>query len=159
VAEIGVIMCSRTIKIYGITILLSILIFGCGNKNPEEISSMIRVSYPASQEVPVGLGVEIELTNESKYCVIFPQVTGMTIYTMRDGKEIEVNNLIVIMGNENMPLGPKDEIFSKRSIGVVPDTSNLSITSPTQFFVRLNGYLCDDESVKIAKVILFTVVP
>lgn len=152
-------MGSRIIKIYGITILFSILVLGCGNKNPEEISSMIRVSYPVSQEVPLGLGLEIELTNESKYCVIFPQVTGMAIYTMQDGKEIEVNNLIVIMGSENMPLEPRDEIFSKRSIDVVPDTSNLSITSPTQFFVRLNGYLCDDESIKIVKIIPFTVVP
>ena len=120
---------------------------------------MIRVSYPASQEVPVGLGMDIELKNESKYCVMFPVVTGMTIYTVQDGKEIEVKNLVVIMGSENVPLGPKGEVFSMRFISIVPDTSSLSIKEPTQFFARLNGYLCDDESVKIVKEVPFTVVP
>ena len=152
-------MWSRTIKIYSVTLLLSILILGCGNKTPEEIASMIDVSYPALQEVPVGLGMDIELKNESKYCVMFPVVTGMTIYTVQDGKEIEVKNLVVIMGSENVPLGPKGEVFSMRFINIVPDTSSLSIKEPTQFFARLNGYLCDDESVKIVKEVPFTVVP
>ncbi len=157
--EIGIIMLKRSIKIYSITLLFSMVLLGCGSKTPDEIASMIIVSYPATQEVPAGLGMQIRLINDSEYCIMFPVVTGMTIYTMQDEKEVEVKNLINTIGNENVNLNPKDEIFSTLTIGVVPDTSNLSITAPTQFFVRLSGYLCDDESVKIIKEIPFTVVP
>lgn len=152
-------MLKWSIKIYSITLLFSIVLLGCGSKTPEEIASMITVSYPASQEISAGLGMQIRLINESEYCIIFPVVTGMTIYTMQDGKEIEVKNLINTIGNEKVNLNPKDEIFSTLTIGVVPDISSLSITDPTQFFVRMDGYLCDDESVKIIKEIPFTVVP
>ncbi|HNB55297.1 MAG TPA: hypothetical protein PK530_25320 [Anaerolineales bacterium] len=150
----------KTTKVYGIVLLFSMLLIGCGNnRTPDVIATMIDVSYPASREVPTGSGIEIQLTNESEYCVIFPVVTGMTIYTVENGEEIKVGNLVVVMGDENVPLGPKDEIFSMRQISIVPDTTGLSISKPTQFFARLTGYLCDDESVKIIKEIPFTVIP
>jgi hypothetical protein len=151
-------------KYYGLNFLIimaSFLLLGCASKTPEEIAAKIRVSYPVSQEISkaAGVGIEMDLINESNYCVIFPQVSGMTIYTEKSGSRLEVNNLITIMGDENLVVNSQGEIFSKRSVDIAPDVSGITITAPTQFFVSLSGYLCDDENVKIIKVIPFTVTP
>jgi hypothetical protein len=151
-------------KYYGLNFLIVMALFlllGCASKTPEEIAAKIRVSYPVSQEISkaAGVGIEIDLINESNYCVIFPQVSGMTIYTEKSGNRLEVKNLITIMGDENLIVNSQGEIFSKRSVDVVPDVSGITITAPTQFFVSLSGHLCDDENVKIIKVIPFTVTP
>ena len=140
---------------------ISVLLLGCASKNPEEIASKIQVDFPVSQEISkaAGTGWDVELTNESNYCVIFPLVTGMTIYTEDAGNRLEVENLLNIIGSENLEVNSRGKIFSKRSVGIVPDLSNITITEPTQFFVSLSGYLCDDENVKIIKLIPFTVIP
>ena len=151
-------------KYYGLNFLIitaSFLLLGCASNSPEEIAAKIRVSYPVSQEISKaeGVGIEMYLINESNYCVMFPLVSGMTIYTEQSGSRFEVKNLITIMGDENLIVDSQGEIFSKRSVDVVPDVSGIPITAPTQFFVSLSGYLCDDENVKIIKVIPFTVSP
>ncbi len=142
-------------------IMASVLLLGCANDEPEEIISKIQVSYPVSQEISKasGVGIRIELINESKYCVIFPIVTGMKIYTEQNGSQLEVENLINIIGDQNINLNPKDEIFSLLFVDIVPDLSAITITEPTQFFVSLSGYLCDDKNVEITKIIPFTVIP
>ena len=142
-------------------ILASVLLLGCANDESEEIISKIQVSYPVSQEISKasGVGIRIELINESKYCVIFPIVTGMKIYTEQNGSQLEVENLINIIGDQNINLNPKDEIFSLLFVDIVPDLSAITITEPTQFFVSLSGYLCDDKNVEITKIIPFTVIP
>jgi hypothetical protein len=142
-----------------IAVIIVILLTGCRSKDPEEISSTIQVSYPISQEMPVGSGISIELTNRSNYCVVFPIVTGMKIYAEQGGNRVEVKNLITVIGDENLVLNPQGEILSKRSIDIAPDTSNITITEPTQFFVSQSGYLCDDNNVQIQKEIPFTVIP
>ncbi|MBK9602237.1 MAG: hypothetical protein IPO36_10405 [Anaerolineales bacterium] len=121
-------------------ILASVLLLGCANDEPEEIISKIQVSYPVSQEISKasGVGIRIELINESKYCVIFPIVTGMKIYTEQNGSQLEVENLINIIGDQNINLNPKDEIFSLLFLDIVPDLSAITITEPTQFFVSLS---------------------
>ena len=140
---------------------ISVLLLGCASKNPEEIASKIQVDFPVSQEISKasGTGWDVELTNESNYCVIFPLVTGMTIYTELGGKQLEVENMVNIIGSENLYLNPRGEIFSKMSVGILPDISNVTIEKPTQFFARLSGYLCEDENTNIIKTIPFTVTP
>ncbi len=141
--------------------IISALLIGCASQSPETIASEIQVSFPVSQEISksAGTGWDIELTNESKYCVIFPLVSGMKIYTERDGSRIEVENLLKIMGDENLVINPNGQIFSSRFVGIVPDLSEIAVTEPIQFFISLSGYLCNDESVKISKIIPFTVIP
>lgn len=141
--------------------MVSVLLLGCATKNPETIAPEIQVAFPVSQEISKtsGTGWDLELTNESNYCVIFPLVSGLKIYTEKGGSRIEVENLLNIIGDENLIVNPKGQIFSSRFVGILPDLSSITVTEPMQFFVSLSGYLCDDEYIKITKVIPFTVVP
>jgi hypothetical protein len=144
-----------------LAVAILILLFGCVRKDPEEIASKILISYPVSQEISKasGVGMDIELINESDYCIVFPIVAGMKIYTEQGGSHVEVENLLTIIGDQNLVINPQGEIFSKRFVGIVPDTSDIEISGPTQFFVSLSGYLCNNENIKIIKEIPFTVIP
>jgi hypothetical protein len=151
----------KNIKTLG-NFLFIIFLISCNTHTPmsaSEISSLISYSYPYSQEMRVGEQIDIFVTNETDYCLVFPLVGGLTIYTEENDEHIEVKNLVNIIGNQNLTISPKGEPLSSRMILLQPNTSSILIEKPTTFFVKLTGYLCDDENFLIEKIIPFTITP
>lgn len=142
-------------------VTLLLLLYGCkGNQyNTSEISSSILVSYKFSQEVSSGNRADIVLTNTTDFCIVFPLIDGLRIYTEDDNEEKELKNLIDIIGDQNLILPPDGEPLSSRIVALRPDTSSIFIKEPVLLSIKLTGYLCDDSSIVIEKIIPLTIKP
>ena len=142
-------------------LVVAILLSSCARQieQPDAIAGSIEIVYVTSSEMTVGDQMEVSLQNKTKYCIQFPLVDGLNIYAEQDGKWVESRNLVTILGDQNWVLRPKDELLSERSVYIQPDIAHLEIHAPTRFYALLQGYLCDDESVKVQKEIPFTMIP
>lgn len=135
---------------------------GCVNNytiDPEQIASSIIVTYELSDQISFGNRADVVLTNETEYCVIFPLLNGLSIYSEQNGNQINIKNLIDIIGDQNLILPPNGEPLSTRRIALRPDTSSLKAEVPFEFIVEIKGYLCDDKKIQIVKKIPFTAIP
>lgn len=143
--------------------LITIIFFLCScssnGSDPASIASSIDVKYPVSEEFLIDSQIEVFLINESAFCVAFPLDDGLKIYAQENDEEVEVENLIINIGSQDLILYPKGKMLSTRSLDLRPDTNHLKMEKPTKFKVILTGYLCEDENVQIQKEFLLTSMP
>lgn len=125
----------------------------------EKIESGILISYVYSNEIKSGSSSDVEITNQTNFCLVFPIIDGMEIYTESNGAQTKIDNLVTHLGDQNLIISPKGEPLSSRTITLRPDTSKLVSTTPVDFTVKFTGYLCDDKDFKIEKEIPFIAIP
>jgi len=137
-------------------IFLLILCVSCAKK-PESIEALISASYETTPGVSATNAVDIILTNNSKYCIVFPLLDGLKIFVNQGGNVISVNNLVDIVGSQDFILPPKGEPLATRAVYLRPDISSLTVFDSTQFTAQFTGYLCDDKDFQITKNVIFTI--
>jgi hypothetical protein len=142
-------------------VLFLILLSSCtkNTDDPVAIASSISVAYAVSSEIPLGNPVDITLTNETRHCIVFPVVDGVSMWAEQNGGQVVVENLVTSIGSQDLILYPQGELLSARILPLRPNTSNLVIDAPIKFTVQLTGYLCEDKNVQIQKQIIFTIIP
>lgn len=148
------------IKLMAVVILL---LTGCNNSNttltPNEISDSLEISYQVGPEIQIYSYVQALVKNPTTYCIVFPLDYGMKIYSEENGNNVEIKNRTVYIGDKPNYLKAISDIESFVLVVISPDTSQLIINQPINFYAEITGHLCDDESVVIKKQIPFVVVP
>lgn len=131
------------------------------NNQPDKgkIEADIQISYVYSNEIKSGNRADIEITNNTNYCLVFPLIDGVNIYTEKNKVQTKIDDLGIILGDQNLVVSPKGELLSSRTITLRPDTSKIVSTTPVNFTVKLTGYLCDDKDFIIEKEVPFIATP
>lgn len=143
-------------------LLLISFLSGCtfiNQLDKEKIESGVLISYVYSNEIKPRDRADVEITNQTNFCLVFPLLGGIEIYTESNGAQTKIDNLVTYLGEQNLIISPKGEPLSSRTIGIQPDTSKLVSTTPVDFIVKFTGYLCDDKDFKIEKEVPFIAIP
>lgn len=143
-------------------LLIMFSLSGCtfiNQPDKEKIESGILISYVYSNEIKSRDRADVEITNQTNFCLVFPLINGIEIYTESNGTQTKIDNLVTYLGEQNLIISPKGELLSSRTITLRPDTSKLVSTTPVDFTVKFTGYLCDDKDFKIEKEIPFIAIP
>ncbi|MEN9562885.1 MAG: hypothetical protein RIR73_1129 [Chloroflexota bacterium] len=143
-------------------LLLIFFLSGCtfiNRPDKDKIESGILISYVYSNEIKSRNSADVEITNQTNFCLVFPLIDGIEIYTESNKARTKLVNLVTYLGDQNLIVSPKGESLSSRIITLRPDTSKIVSTMPVNFTVKLTGYLCDDKEFKIEKKIPFIAIP
>lgn len=143
-----------------IVLLLSVLLLSCNQaEQPEFISESIEIRYQEPSELIAGNPVDVWLINTSKHCLQFDLLDGMKIFVRQEEQWIEIANSVKFIGDSTVTLMPKGDFFSETLINIRPDFTTLAISTPTDAYALLTGYLCNDNTIQIQKEIPFTINP
>jgi len=139
---------------------LIVLGVGCTSKGRiENYADFIQIIYRTGPTISSKDDLLVDIRNTSSYCFDFPPDFGIKITTQIGGSTREVKNLMDYVGDKDIFLKPKGDVFDTEVADFMPDLSSLSLNNPTAFEGLINGHLCDNPNIPITIKVPFTVTP
>ena len=149
-------------KRFFLTVIFLIFIitgFGCKGDSPESISDSIDLTYQTGPNIFPNDFVEIRITNQTNFCIVFPVDFDIKVYLKQSENWLQVSNLVTDIGDRPVILEPKGEMFSVAIVLIKPDISNITIKEPIESYGLITGHLCDNENIVIEKKLPFLITP
>lgn len=137
----------------------TLITYGCQIVPIANLEDNITYYYQTDSEINKSEYLTIWIQNRTNKCISFPPDFGARIFAETESGEIEVPNLMKVIGDKEWIFDPQNEISLENPLNLRPNILELSLSKPTNFYVLISGHLCNDEQTVINKKIPFTVTP
>ena len=129
-----------------------------GNNNgSDQNGDMLRVDYSTQGSLLISGNNNdtFIISNSGDQCIEFPFDWGLKIAAKNHNDWIDIRNLAIYQSKEDLFLGSKDTLSSKKYVSFIPAWKETSLKSGTPIKITIRGFLCNNKKAVIEKTIFF----